>query len=78
MSAITLLTISGQDRPGITAMVTGVLAAHDGNVLDIGQAVIHEQLTLGLLVELPDDHENSAALAEIRERAAAPPESALV
>jgi phosphoserine phosphatase len=39
-------------------------------VLDIGQAVIHEQLTLGLLVELPDDHENSLALAEIRERAA--------
>ena len=71
MSAVTLLTISGQDRPGITAMVTGVLAAHDGNVLDIGQAVIHEQLTLGLLVELPDDHENSAALAEIRARAAA-------
>lgn len=71
MSAITLVTISGQDRPGITAMVTGVLAAHGSNVLDIGQAVIHEQLTLGLLVELPDDHENSLALAEIRERAAA-------
>ena len=71
MSAITLITISGQDRPGITAMVTGVLAAHGSNVLDIGQAVIHEQLTLGLLVELPDDHENSLALAEIRERAAA-------
>jgi phosphoserine phosphatase len=51
-------------------MVTGVLAAHGSNVLDIGQAVIHEQLTLGLLVELPDDHENSLALAEIRERAA--------
>jgi phosphoserine phosphatase len=70
MSAITLITISGQDRPGITAMVTGVLAEHGSNVLDIGQAVIHEQLTLGLLVELPDDHENSLALAEIRERAA--------
>ena len=71
MSAITLITISGQDRPGITAMVTGVLARHGSNVLDIGQAVIHEQLTLGLLVELPDDHENSLALAEIRERASA-------
>lgn len=71
MTAITLVTISGQDRPGITAMVTGVLAEHGSNVLDIGQAVIHEQLTLGLLVELPDDHENSRALAEIRERAAA-------
>lgn len=70
MSAITLITISGLDRPGITAMVTGILAAHDSNVLDIGQAVIHEQLTLGLLVELPGGHEDSAALAEIRERAA--------
>ena len=71
MSAITLITISGQDRPGITAMVTGALARHGSNVLDIGQAVIHEQLTLGLLVELPDRHENSLALAEIRERASA-------
>ena len=53
MNAITLLTLSGADRPGITASVTEILAAHDANVLDIGQAVIHATLSMGLLLELP-------------------------
>ena len=70
MTHIVLLGISGADRPGITAMVTEVLAAHAGNVLDIGQAVIHDHLSLGLLVELPEAHEESAAVRELGVRCA--------
>ena len=62
MKQIVLINVMGVDRPGITAMVTSVFAAHAGNVLDIGQAVIHYQLTLGLLVELPEAHEESAVV----------------
>ena len=55
MNEIALLNISGQDRPGITATLTGILARYDIPILDIGQSVIHDALALGLLVELPQD-----------------------
>lgn len=65
MKEIVLISIAGDDRPGITSMVTGILAAHSINVLDIGQAVIHNNLALGLLVEIPEHRETSAALREL-------------
>ncbi|ACO33420.1 ACT domain protein/phosphoserine phosphatase SerB [Acidobacterium capsulatum ATCC 51196] len=48
-----LIHFSGPDRPGLTADLTHVLAAHDVNILDIGQAVVHETLALGILIEIP-------------------------
>ena len=48
-----LISITGMDRPGITASITQVLAGFDVNVLDIGQSVIHDSLSLGMLVEIP-------------------------
>lgn len=52
MSEVVLINVSGRDRPGITARLTGILAKYDIAVLDIGQSVIHDALALGLLVEL--------------------------
>jgi len=52
---ILLITISGEDQSGVTAGLTAILAAHSVSILDIGQAVIHAALSLGLLVELPED-----------------------
>ena len=52
MSEVVLINVSGRDRPGITARLTGILAKYDVAVLDIGQSVIHDALALGLLVEL--------------------------
>jgi phosphoserine phosphatase len=48
-----LIHFSGQDRPGLTTALTAILAKYDACVLDIGQAVVHETLSLGLLVEIP-------------------------
>ena len=48
-----LISITGMDRPGITASVTQVLAEFNVNVLDIGQSVIHDALSLGMLVQIP-------------------------
>ncbi len=48
-----LIHLSGPDKPGITAAVTGILAKHQAGVLDIGQAIVHENLVFGILVELP-------------------------
>jgi phosphoserine phosphatase len=52
---ILLITISGEDQPGVTAEITAILAAHAVNILDIGQAVIHATLSMGVLVEVPED-----------------------
>ncbi|NTU57162.1 MAG: phosphoserine phosphatase SerB [Anaerolineales bacterium] len=49
-----LISITGMDRPGITASITKVLADFNVNILDIGQSVIHDALLLGMLVEIPD------------------------
>jgi phosphoserine phosphatase len=48
-----LIHFSGRDRPGLTTALTSILAEYDACVLDIGQAVVHETLSLGLLVEIP-------------------------
>src|ERR1700760_5152163 len=53
MDETTLIHFSGQDRPGLIAELTGILASYNTCVLDIGQAVVHETLSLGLLVEIP-------------------------
>ena len=48
-SEIILVTINGEDKPGVTAALTQVLANHDAFILDIGQADIHRSLALGIL-----------------------------
>lgn len=62
MSDVVLITISGQDRAGLTSALTGILANYDINILDIGQSVIHESLSLGILIESPYDAKSSATL----------------
>ncbi len=54
MNQILLITISGEDQAGVTAGLAALLSEHAANILDIGQAVIHATLSLGLLVELPE------------------------
>lgn len=49
-----LVSITGLDRPGITASITQVLAGLNVNVLDIGQSVIHDALSLGMLIQIPE------------------------
>jgi phosphoserine phosphatase len=53
MKEIILVTVAGQDRPGLTAQLTAILANYDVTVLDIGQSVIHDTVSLGMMIELP-------------------------
>lgn len=62
---IILLNISGEDKPGVTATLTEILAQHNVNILDIGQAVIHEDLGLGILMEVPEKSESSPILKDL-------------
>ncbi len=66
MREIVLINITGEDRPGLTAAITGVLAQGGVNILDIGQAVIHDALSFGLLVEIPDTEAGAAVRQNVQ------------
>lgn len=49
------INISGDDKPGLTTALTEILAKYDAFILDIGQANIHQSLTLGILFRTEKD-----------------------
>lgn len=57
-----LISLRGEDRPGLTADISEVLANHNVDILDIGQSTIHNSLNLGILVNIPDEQEDSSQL----------------
>ncbi|MDH0746600.1 phosphoserine phosphatase SerB [Pseudomonas sp. GD03842] len=69
MREIVLINITGEDSPGLTAAITGVLAQGDAEVLDIGQAVIHDTLSFGILVQIPDTESGSTLLDRVQLKA---------
>lgn len=64
-----LVNVTGRDRPGLVAELTSALSEHDVNVLDIGQAVIHDFLALGFLIEIPAPHQPPSVFKELLFRA---------
>lgn len=65
MAEVILINLTGPDQPGITRDLGAILAGHDVRVLDIGQAVIHDTLTLGILIELPAESESHPVLKDV-------------
>lgn len=65
MSSIVLVNVSGPDRAGITRSVTEILGRYGVQVLDIGQAVIHNHLSLGLLIQIPPESESAPVLKDL-------------
>lgn len=53
---IILIRITGEDRPGLTASVTEILSKYNVTILDIGQADIHNTLSLGILFKTTEQH----------------------
>ncbi len=72
LNSILLINASGVDKPGVTRAISKVLAARNANVLDIGQAVIHDMLALGILVEIHLDADARAQLENEIEHCTAP------
>ncbi len=62
---VILVNISGKDKPGLTSSFTEILSHYGINILDIGQAVIHDQLSLGMLFELPEESESATVLKDL-------------
>lgn len=51
-----LMRITGEDRPGLTAGIMEILAKYGANIMDIGQADIHNTLSLGLLIRVTEEN----------------------
>ena len=62
---IILLNINGEDRPGISSSLTDILSKYGVQVLDIGQAVIHDNLSLGIMFRIPKKTESSPILKDL-------------
>ena len=69
MREIVLINITGEDRPGLTAGLTGVLLQGGVNILDIGLAVMHGTLSFGILVDIPDNEVATQLLQNVQAKA---------
>ena len=69
MNAVFLVTFSGLDRPGLTRKLVGVLSRFEVSILDIGQSVIHDNLSLGFLLKVPQSLDLSKFLTPLGRKA---------
>jgi phosphoserine phosphatase len=65
MREIILINVTGKDKPGLTASLTRILARYQVTILDVGQAVIHDYLSLGILIEIPAEFKSSSILKDL-------------
>ena len=65
MQEILLISFLGPDQPNQFTRLMQVLSVHSLQILDVGQAVIHNQLTLGIVVSSDDQTATALAMKEI-------------
>ena len=65
MREIILINISGEDKAGLTASLMSMLAEYNVTILDICQSVIHNTLSLGVVIEVPPESESSPILKDL-------------
>lgn len=65
MAELVLIQLTGADKPGLTSRMSELLARYDVAILDIGQASIHDTLTLGILANIPAKAESGLVLKDL-------------
>lgn len=65
MIELVLIRVIGADKPGLTASITAILAQYKVTILDIGQAEIHDSLSLGILAAIPSNAESAPVLKDV-------------
>ncbi len=69
MTELVLIRVTGADKPGLTSNISAILALHGVTILDIGQAEIHDSLSLGILAAIPSRAESGSVLKDVLFRA---------
>ena len=65
MTELVLIRVTGADKPGLTSGISAILAQYDVTILDIGQAEIHDTLSLGILAAIPSRAESAPVLKDV-------------
>ena len=65
MSHIVLINVLGKDQLGLTSKITSVMAGYAVEILDVGQAVIHDSLAWGILVSVSDEDNVAPLLKDV-------------
>ncbi|MBT10712.1 MAG: phosphoserine phosphatase SerB [Oceanospirillaceae bacterium] len=65
MTELVLIRVTGADKPGLTSRISAILAQYDVTILDIGQAEIHDTLSLGILAAIPSRAESAPVLKDV-------------
>jgi len=63
---IVLVNLSGEDQPGLMAMLTSTLARYQVRLLDVGQAVIHDELNVGMLIQVMDRDDTARMMKDLQ------------
>lgn len=59
-----MAAITGEDKPGLTSRLAGIIAQYGATILDIGQADIHNSLSLGIMF-ISDQSQSGNILKEM-------------
>tara|TARA_B100001109_G_scaffold251178_1_gene245317 strand:- start:37875 stop:39092 length:1218 start_codon:yes stop_codon:yes gene_type:complete len=65
VTELVLIRVTGADKPGLTSRISAILAQYDVTILDIGQAEIHDTLSLGILAAIPSRAESAPVLKDV-------------
>jgi phosphoserine phosphatase len=66
-ASLILFRFTGEDRPGLTAVLSELLAKFGCSIIDVNQAVIHQSLLLGLLVQIPVGEDSDRIIQEMQD-----------
>lgn len=66
-TSLVLFRFTGEDRPGLTASLSQLLAEFECSIIDVNQAVIHQSLLLGLLVRIPSEKDSDRVILKMQE-----------
>ena len=65
MKNIFLINVTGRDKPGLTSSITSIMSEYGLEILDIGQSVIHDTLTWGIVVLLPNGSDEAMVMKDL-------------
>jgi len=65
MNEVLMLKVTGEDQLGLTSALTTILAQADITILDMGQSVIHDQVSLGMLLKFPESVDASNTIKNV-------------
>lgn len=59
-----VVTVMGQDKPGIIAKTSTLLADNNVNILDITQTIVQNIFTMVMLVDISNSEQELSSLAD--------------